>query len=296
MAPPTFVRFLSYPAFLFRELLAALYVRMAQHAPRTNLLIGFAHDHITSRIALFGAYEHHLIQALLGVIGKNCPPDQDIIIDVGANIGNHTVAFAADAKKVIAFEPNKILFKVLHANCEINGRSNTVLHNIGLSDVNSCLEYRDGSVFNAGEGSFITYGVPASQPDHCSSNVLPVKCGDDVLDPMDCPRISLIKIDTEGHEHAVIGGLKGTLTKNRPLVAFESRERPQLDKCMRALNEYGYEYFYIFDYPYRDVPRLFRVIVRLFSFAKPSWTSIKPASTRRADFPLICCSKKPLKI
>ena len=51
----------------------------------------------------------------------------DIIIDIGANIGTHTLAFSrivGDNGKVYAYEPQKIIFYTLCANVAINSITN----------------------------------------------------------------------------------------------------------------------------------------------------------------------------
>ena len=43
-----------------------------------------------------------------------------LFLDIGANIGSHTVALAPFAHSVIAFEPQRHLFQMLNANIAIN--------------------------------------------------------------------------------------------------------------------------------------------------------------------------------
>lgn len=48
--------------------------------------------------------------------------ENKIVVDIGANIGNHTVFFAnvCKAKKVYSFEPQEKVFEILKKNVEIN--------------------------------------------------------------------------------------------------------------------------------------------------------------------------------
>lgn len=55
-----------------------------------------------------------------------CKPG-DMVFDVGANIGAHTVALAqhvGDAGFVYAFEPQRVVFQMLCANVALNGLTN----------------------------------------------------------------------------------------------------------------------------------------------------------------------------
>ena len=74
-------------------------------------------------------WEPH-IQNVLGNILK----PEDIFLDIGANIGIHSVFASKLAKEVIAFEPSKKTFKHLLKTVELNNCDNITCHNIGLWD------------------------------------------------------------------------------------------------------------------------------------------------------------------
>lgn len=62
---------------------------------------------IDREIYLFGRYEDRQIAHFLVAI----PEDRrGVILDIGANTGNHSVAFAQVFKTVHAFEPNPLLW------------------------------------------------------------------------------------------------------------------------------------------------------------------------------------------
>ena len=64
---------------------------------------------------------------ILDEIKKNIPSNS-VILDIGANIGNHTVFFCKEcnAKKVYAFEPVSITFEILQKNIAINNLETVV--------------------------------------------------------------------------------------------------------------------------------------------------------------------------
>ena len=61
--------------------------------------------------------------------------DQSVIVDIGANIGNHAIYYGAicNARKVYSFEPMQETFLILEKNVEINNLSNIVsTYNVAL--------------------------------------------------------------------------------------------------------------------------------------------------------------------
>ena len=56
--------------------------------------------------------------------------DSGLLLDLGANIGNHTVFFSRYFQHIYAFEPNPFVYRILKANCEMLG--NATAFNVGL--------------------------------------------------------------------------------------------------------------------------------------------------------------------
>lgn len=67
----------------------------------------------------------------------------DVIIDVGANIGNHSVFFASYcARKVVAIEPAIENFELLRLNKIQNNLNNLLTYNVGIGIENTRASYR----------------------------------------------------------------------------------------------------------------------------------------------------------
>src|SRR5699024_1571617 len=65
---------------------------------------------------------------LLETIGESLFSYEGDIVDVGANLGNHTVYFGAVLnRKVLAFEPEPLNFEFLRANIRKNGLKDSAL-------------------------------------------------------------------------------------------------------------------------------------------------------------------------
>ena len=133
-----------------------------------------------------------------------------VFVDVGANVGNHTVfaAKALQAEKVICFEPNPEALRILDLNLRLNCcRGNVVVHSVGLSDRRSrgvLSAYRN----NLGSARLIA-----------ADNGFPIEVGDEMLAGE--PSVSFMKIDTEGFELLVLAGLERTIQQHRPTLFVE---------------------------------------------------------------------------
>ena len=72
----------------------------------------FFNDTIAKEISIHGIYEKDEINILSKLVSKN-----DYVIDIGANIGNHSIRFSKIAKKVYSFEAHPKTFEILRFNC-----------------------------------------------------------------------------------------------------------------------------------------------------------------------------------
>jgi protein-L-isoaspartate O-methyltransferase len=88
-------------------------------------------DWIGSAIQRTGRpYEQDLLRTL-GQFAQR----SSIVLDIGANIGNHVLYFAlVRGSTVYAFEPNPIAAEYLRTNIERNGAGDVRVHEVGLSD------------------------------------------------------------------------------------------------------------------------------------------------------------------
>jgi FkbM family methyltransferase len=149
-------------------------------------------------------------------------------LDIGANVGNHTVFFAAviGAARVHAFEPGDFAYPRLAFNIALNGlESRVTAHRLALSDRDGTAAMRFNYADNHGSFS-ITDGEGAEQS-------VPIARGDAVVG---AERIRFAKIDVERHEFEVLQGLAQTIARDKPLlmVEIDLTDRPRLDAWMAA--------------------------------------------------------------
>lgn len=141
-------------------------------------------------------------------------PNDAVILDIGANIGNHTLYWLTSSsqniQKVYSFEPIQSTFKILKKNIEINNLSEkSKIFNYGLSDENTNALIDKMSLENIGGTQIKKYE---------SGNLILKK-----LDDIDIEEnhIDLIKIDVEKHELNVLKGALNTIKKYKPLIFVE---------------------------------------------------------------------------
>lgn len=163
-------------------------------------------------------------------IVKNTIKDT-IILDIGANIGNHTLYYLneCNAKKVICFEPVSDTFRILSRNVEINNLSDKAVL------INAAVGESDGSAIMSSYDIQNT-GMATVEP----SDNGPIKMiSIDNYQLFD--KIGLVKIDVEGFELSVLKGMVNVLKKDKPFISIEIRDSI-FDDVNHYLNELGYNY------------------------------------------------------
>lgn len=174
-------------------------------------------EYIQRQIILTGSYEPEISRLLIALLRPG-----ELFLDVGANMGVHTLTALAIGARTIAFEPVPRIRMHLCENIGLNGlQKNAQVHELALSDrVGSATLYVASRV-DDGSHSLIQ-GVPASQID-----AICVQCVrlDDLLE-QDPPDTNLVcKIDVEGAESLVLDGMSNTIVNHKPAILIETADR-----------------------------------------------------------------------
>lgn len=185
-------------------------------------------EYIDSQIYSEGIYELELLRFLAANFRGRT------MVDVGANIGNHSLYLLRNFEQVHCFEPNPITASRLRENARLND-AGLIIHQLGLGSEDAELAFRSNDRGNLGGGSFMTTRFPVS-------DILPVRRGDDYFKARTIRNIDLIKIDVEGFERDVLAGLQGTIERDRPTIVFEfdGRAREAFGAIASLLS--GYEF------------------------------------------------------
>jgi FkbM family methyltransferase len=181
----------------------------------------------------------------------------DHVVDVGANVGTHTVPLArkvGPSGSVLAFEPQPRVFELLAANVAMNGLDNVRLHNVACAAAPGSLKLPDIDYGRPGNFG----GVDLRAMHEASTRTarvidIPLVRLDDACD---LDRLRLLKIDVEGMETEVLGGAQRTIGRCRPLLYVENEHPESSPALLGALFDLEYvPYWHIV--PFYD-PRNFR--------------------------------------
>jgi FkbM family methyltransferase len=148
------------------------------------------------------------------------------VLDIGANIGHHTVLYASlvgPAGRVIAFEPQAVIYRLLCGNLAINGCQQ-------VEAVQTCVGEAEGTVrlvgvSYAGADNFGALGVDvdATRRGDTHGELCRVATLDQLLaerlEPIE--RCDFIKIDVQSFELFVLKGGRRTLDRFRPVLFLE---------------------------------------------------------------------------
>lgn len=197
----------------------------------------FAWDYIGIQVMINGTYEGAFLDAALAFLRENGVDTGGTYLDVGANIGNHTLHFARHGRKVIAFEPNPRVFRLLQINADA---PHVELRNHGLSD-------RDGTVqFEEVTGNLGESRIVRAETEAPSSSAIEVRTYDGIEALKGLP-VDIMKVDVEFHEFEVFSGCRDMLLAQKPAIMFEQMADEIHDGTSRTvelLRGLGYRFYY----------------------------------------------------
>lgn len=158
-----------------------------------------------------------------------------VVIDAGAHVGVHALFFAKKVGpqgRVLAFEPQRLLYQALCGNMALNSITNAYCWNVALGE-------RPGE-------TTVPYLDPATP--HDFARVATGTDGTDAvavatIDGLELPRLDFLKIDVSGAEEAVLRGGARTIRRFMPLL-YVACDRPENQPSLaRCLDELGYQMF-----------------------------------------------------
>lgn len=140
-------------------------------------------------------------------------------LDLGANLGLHSILMSKLGFEVQAYEPEKAHFSILKENIALNQCQNVTLHNKAVSNRSGTAE------FVRVLGNTTSSHIAGSKSAYGQLETYPVEIVDirSILDGID-----LIKMDVEGHEKTILLALsESQLQKVDILVEIGSPENAQ---------------------------------------------------------------------
>lgn len=198
---------------------------------------------IQSQIFWEGTYGRGVL-TWLGRQVAAAPRDRSVFWDVGANIGAVSLGMAATwpGLAIECFEPSPRVHAKLARHAALNPTLAVRIHRLALSDRTGTSLFHE-SVERSNSGIGALYAAHNNDP---KAVEVEVARGDDLVGAGRAAPPTLIKIDVEGFEIEVLGGLGEVLRQYRPVLCVESagprlaeRGRP-VDAIGRRLEELGY--------------------------------------------------------
>lgn len=162
----------------------------------------------------------------------------DVVVEVGANIGTHTLAFAhivGNDGRVYAFEPQRIVFQTLCANLALNSITNVECFQVAASAEEGYVLIPE--IRYDIEGNF---GGVIIQDFNQGNKVPKVK-----LDTfLDIPRLKLLKIDVEGMEADVLTGATDIITRFKPILYVENDRVDRSKALIELIQSMDYKLYW----------------------------------------------------
>jgi FkbM family methyltransferase len=152
-------------------------------------------------------------------------------IDVGGNIGLHTVRFAKLFAHVHSFEPTNVNFECLQKNTET--LDNVILHQLGLGDkMDTLIIQLPADANNCGNFSIVDFKDNTEQT---VDETIEIR----TLDSLELTP-DLIKIDVQGFDYNVLVGATKTITLHHPVIIIESETKKLRNTISEFLTQLGY--------------------------------------------------------
>ncbi|MBE9157912.1 FkbM family methyltransferase [Nodosilinea sp. LEGE 06152] len=198
-------------------------------------------DHIYKHIVESNSfYEIDLLEYIYS-LRSFLPRGKAIAIDVGANIGNHSIflgKFLSDY--VFAIEPYEPTFQVLQDNLRRNLSGDqyfTFCLAVGESDGTGVMKLPDDGDSNFGMMKFEASSEGGRTRLVTLENLVDEACTKELLNA----NVAIVKIDVEGMEMSVLRGGRKILEKFKPHLFIELSTDSAFESASQFLDELGYK-------------------------------------------------------
>ena len=207
-----------------------------------------------------------------------------VVVEVGANIGAHTINIAklvGPKGMVLAFEPQRIIFQILCANVMLNDLLNVRTYHAAVG--------REAGVLKVPPLDY------AAENNFGGVSLQDAIAGEDVplisLDSLKLPALHLLKVDVEGMEEEVLSGARRIIAQHRPLMYVENDRRKNSARLIRLIDELGYDMWWHLPYlfnpdNYNKVSHnIFGDIVSVNLFCVPKGLPVNLTGSRKVQGP-----------
>lgn len=222
----------------------------------------------------------------------------DVVIEAGANIGSHTVAlarFVGPSGKVIAFEPQMVLFQNLCANVALNGFTNVTTLNAAVGNIAEPLKLPKIDYDQPGLFGAHAIGGDSDGGDSSGDMVSCVR-----LD--DCVRTNkcrLLKVDVEGMELEVLKGAQKLVEQYKPVLYVENDREDKSEALIEYILNLGYSLYWhlppLFRHPnhFGEPKSVFGKMISINMLCVPAETNVRGLDALKISSPKDWWEKLP---
>ena len=171
-------------------------------------------DWIQENIFFLDEYEHEESEFL-----KRNLKESDVVVDIGANIGYHSLLAASlvgGSGQIYSFEPLEENFRSFLRNIKLNSFDNVHAFNLGVSDKPKILNL----YLNSEKGNMGMASEFGETNNHLHQTIEAIDM-DTFFKKHPVQKIDVIKIDIEGGEYPALLGMKNTLDRFSPYILIE---------------------------------------------------------------------------
>jgi FkbM family methyltransferase len=183
-------------------------------------------------LRLYGEFAGDEVDSILSLARPG-----DHVLDLGANIGFHTLALAhtvGPTGHVTSVEPQRYCFQLLCANVTANQLTTVNCLRAAAGDApGTCSVPRLAPTGRHNAGATTVSLDPAGGPE---TDTVPLI----TVDSLALARCDLVKIDTEGFEDRVVAGARQTIERLQPVFYIEVHDREKLQRLHASLKPLGY--------------------------------------------------------
>lgn len=177
-------------------------------------------------------------------------PGSDVI-DIGANVGHFSRQFCKRVKDgcVYACEPGGFARSVLDMRATLTGLRNLHVTPFAASDHSGVAVLYSGTKISGKYNHTGSSLRPKARWQQRYEEVVSTITVDKLVEVCGITDLSLIKIDAEGAERAILDGARQTLTTMKPVVIMEVRDKlltefgSSKERLWSAMKRFGYKAF-----------------------------------------------------
>lgn len=177
---------------------------------------------VDERLISTGSFEPHISRIIRSIVNT-----EDVCIDIGANIGLHTILLSklvGDEGKVYAFEPVPYNLKKLNTNLSLSRCNNVYIVDKAVADINGemVINMMHENSYDQGSASLVMNEFLSEESKSLSQSKVKTIKLEDFVEINQLEKINFIKMDIEGFEYWALKCFgKKVLLEMKPKMIIE---------------------------------------------------------------------------